>query len=169
MSLITANASTAVYDLGVAASGNAAIEEGVAGGRGGEGGRRPKIGCCLAYMVWMERLYAVNLAVAENDGNGGGGGQGGEAGAPGSDGITWVNGLAVVAVAAAVEEEEEEGAVDCNGNHKADGNLGSVVHCNRKDGNGITAPRTGRMTTRTAATATGGGGLGSFRARRDRS
>ncbi len=32
-----------------------------------------------AYMAWMERLYAVDLAVAADDGNDGGGGRGGEA------------------------------------------------------------------------------------------
>ncbi len=40
-----------------------------------------------AYMARMERLYAVDLAVAVGDGNDGGGGRGGEAGAPVGDGI----------------------------------------------------------------------------------
>ncbi len=106
-------------------------------------------------MAQMERLYAVDLAVAAYDGNDGGGGRGGKAGAPGGDGIARVN-CQAVAVAAAVEEEEEEGVVDHDGNHAADGNRGPVAHGNRKDGNKSAAPRTGRMMTTTAATATGG-------------
>jgi hypothetical protein len=34
------------------------------------------------YMAWMERLYAVELAVVADDGNDGGRGRGGKAGAP---------------------------------------------------------------------------------------
>jgi hypothetical protein len=45
-----------------------------------------------AYMARMERLYAVDLVVAADDGNDGGGGRGGEASAPGGDGIARVNG-----------------------------------------------------------------------------
>jgi hypothetical protein len=61
-----------------------------------------------AYMVRMERLYMVNLAVVADDGNDGGGGWGGKAGAPGGNGIARIN-CQAVAAAAAVEEEEEEG------------------------------------------------------------
>ncbi len=53
-------------------------------------------------MEWMERLYAVNLAVAADNENGGGGGWRGEAGAPGSNGIACIN-FQVVAAVAAVE------------------------------------------------------------------
>jgi hypothetical protein len=109
-----------------------------------------------AYMVRIERLYAVNSAVAEDDCNDGGGGQGGKAGAPGGDGIACVNGQAV-ATAAAVEEEEEEGAADRDGGRVADGNRGPVLHSNRKDGNGSATPRSGRMMTTTATTTVGGG------------
>jgi hypothetical protein len=68
----------------------------------------------VAFMARMERLYAVDLAVAADNGNDGGGGWGGEAGAPGGDSIASIN-CQALAVAAAVEEEEEEGAVDRNG------------------------------------------------------
>jgi hypothetical protein len=109
-----------------------------------------------AYMAWMERLYAVDLAVAADDGNDGGGGRGGvKAGAPGGDGIARVNCQSVAAVAV-VEEEEEEGAVDRDGDRATNGNGGPVAHGDRKDGDKSAAPRTGRMTTTTAATATGG-------------
>jgi hypothetical protein len=108
-----------------------------------------------AYMARMERLNAVNSAVAADDGNDSGGGQGGEAGAPGGNGIARVNCQAVV-VAAAVEEEEEEGAVDRDGDHAANSDGGPVAHGDREDGDKSAAPRTGRMTTTTAATATGG-------------
>ncbi len=54
------------------------------------------------------------------------------------------------------EEEEEEGVVDCSGDRAADGDGGAVAHRGREDGNGSAAPRTGRMTTTTAVTATGG-------------
>ncbi len=107
-----------------------------------------------AYMARMERLYAINLAVAADDGNAAVKAGGGEAGAPGGDSIVRVNCQAVVA-AAAVEEEEEEGAVDRNGNHVANGKGGPAVHGDRKDDNKSAAPRTGRMTTTTAVTATG--------------
>jgi hypothetical protein len=73
-----------------------------------------------AYMAWIERLYAVDSAVAVDDGNDGGGGRGGEAGALGGDNIARVNGQAA-ATAAAVEEEEEEGAANGDGNRVADG------------------------------------------------
>ncbi len=110
-----------------------------------------------AYMAWMERLYTVDLAVAADDGNDSGRGWGGEAGAPGNGGIACVNCQAVAAAAAAaVEEEEEEGAVDRNGNHAANSDGGTGMHGDRKDGNKSAAPRTGRMTTTTAATAMGG-------------
>jgi hypothetical protein len=109
-----------------------------------------------AYMAQMERLYAVDLAVAVDDGNDGGGGWGGKAGAPVGDGITCVNGQAA-AMAAAVEEEEEEGAADCDGDRVADGNGGAVAHSDREDRNGSAAPRSGRMTMTTASTAVGGG------------
>jgi hypothetical protein len=46
----------------------------------------------------MEKLYAVDLAVAADNSNDGGGGWGGKAGAPGGDGIARVNGQAVAAV-----------------------------------------------------------------------
>ncbi len=98
-----------------------------------------------AYMVWMERLYAFNLAVAANGGNDSGRGRWGAAGAPGGDGIAHVNGEAVAA--AAVVEEEEEVAVDRDGDRVADSDGGPVAHG---------APRAGRMTTTTAATAAGG-------------
>jgi hypothetical protein len=107
-------------------------------------------------MAQMERLYTVDLAVAEDDGNDGGGGRGGKAGAPGSNGIACVNCQVVAAAAAAVEEEEKEGAVDHNGNCVANGDGGPVAHSDCKDGNKSAAPRTGRMTMRTAATAMGG-------------
>ncbi len=103
----------------------------------------------------MERLYTVDLVVAVDDGNDGGRGGGGKAGAPGGDGIACVN-CQAVAAAVAVEEEEEEGAVDCDDDHAADGNGGPVTHGVYKDGDKSAAPRTGRMTTTTAATATGG-------------
>ncbi len=93
--------------------------------------------------------------MAADDGNGGGRGWGGKAGAPGGDNIARVNCQALVAVAA-VEEEDEEGAVDRDGNRTANGNGGPVMHGNRKDGDKSAAPRTGRMTTTTAATAMGG-------------
>ncbi len=109
----------------------------------------------VAYMVRMERLYAVDSAVAADDGNDGGGGRGGEAGAPVGNGIACVNGQAA-ATAAAVEEEEDKGAADRDGNRVANSNRGPVTHSVRKDGNGSAAPRSGRMTT-TAATAVGGG------------
>jgi hypothetical protein len=67
-----------------------------------------------AYMARMERLYAVDSAVAADDGNDGGGGRVGKAGAPAGDGITRIN-CQAVAAAAAVEEEEKEGAVDHDG------------------------------------------------------
>jgi hypothetical protein len=124
---------------------------GAARGRGG-GEWEAILVAAAAYMVQMERLYAVDLAVAVDDGNDGGGGRGGEAGAPGGDGIARVNGQAA-ATAAAVEEEEEEGAADRDGNCAADGDRGPVVHSDREDGNGSAAPRSGRMTTTTAATA----------------
>ncbi len=105
-------------------------------------------------MTRMERLYAVNSAVAAGGGKKGGGGRGGgKAGAPSGDSIARVN-CQVVAVAAAVEEEEEEGAMDRNGDRVANGNRGPVAHGNRKDGDKSAAPCTGRMAT--AATATGG-------------
>jgi hypothetical protein len=107
-------------------------------------------------MARIERLYAVNLAVAADDGNDGGGGRGGEAGAPRGNDIARVNGQAA-AMAAAVEEEEEEGAAYRDGDRVADGDGGPVVHSNREDGDLSTAPRSGRMTTTTAATAVGGG------------
>jgi hypothetical protein len=81
---------------------------------------------------------------------------GGEAGALGGDGIARINGQAV-ATAAAVEEEEEEGAADRDGDRAADGDGGPDAHNDRKDSDGSTAPRTGRMTKTTAATAVGGG------------
>jgi hypothetical protein len=109
-----------------------------------------------AYMARKERLYAVDLAVAADDGNDDGGSRGGEAGAPGGDGIACVNGQAA-ATAAAVEEEQEEGAADHDGDRMADGNGGPVAHSDRKDGDGSAAPRSGRMTTTTATTAVGGG------------
>jgi hypothetical protein len=108
-----------------------------------------------AYMAQMERLYAVDSAVAVDDGNDGGGGWGGKSGALGGDGIARINCQAVAAVAA-VEEEEEEGAVDRDGDHAANGNGGPVAHGNCKDADKSAAPRTGRMTRTTAATATGG-------------
>jgi hypothetical protein len=86
----------------------------------------------MAYMAGMERLYAVDLAVAADDGNDGGGGRGGKAGAPGGEGIARVNGQAA-ATAAAVDEEEEEGAADRDGNHATDGDGGPIAHSNRKD------------------------------------
>jgi hypothetical protein len=104
------------------------------------------------YMAWMERLYAVDSAVAVDDGNDGGGGQEGKAGAPGGNGIARVNGQ-TAAMAAAVEEEEEEEAADRDGNRAADEDRGRVAHSDHKDGNGSAAPRFGRMTTTTAATA----------------
>ncbi len=111
----------------------------------------------MAYMARMERLYAVDSAVATDDGNDGGGGRGGKAGAPGGDRITRINRQAVAAAAVEEEEEEEgEGAVARDGDCAADGNRGPVGHRDRKDGNGSAAPRTGRMTTSTAATAMGG-------------
>jgi hypothetical protein len=55
-----------------------------------------------------------------------------------------------------VEEEEEEGAADLDGDRVADGDGGPVTHSDREDGDGSTAPRSGRMTTTTAATAVGG-------------
>ncbi len=84
-----------------------------------------------AYTGRMERLYAVDSAVAADDGNDGGGGQGGEAGAPGGDGIARVNGQAA-AMAAAVEEEEEEEEeeVDRDGNRAADGDGGPFARSN---------------------------------------
>jgi hypothetical protein len=97
----------------------------------------------------------VDSAVAADDGNDGGGGRGGEAGAPVGDGIARVNGQAA-ATAAAVEEEEEEGAADRDGDRVADGDRGPVAHSDRKDGDGSAAPRSGRMTMTTAATAVGG-------------
>ncbi len=104
--------------------------------RGGEGKGRGEWEAMLvaaaAYMARMERLYAVDSAVAADDGNDGSGGRGGEAGAPGGDGITRVNGQAA-ATAAAVEEEEEEGAADRDGDHVADGDGGPVA--NDGDGN----------------------------------
>jgi hypothetical protein len=118
-----------------------------ASGRGGGEGEAILV-AAAAYMARMERLYVVNSAVAADDGSDGGGCREGEAGAPGGDGITRVNGQAA-ATAAAVEEEEEEEeeeAVDCDGNHAADGNGGTVVHSDRKDGNGNPAPCSGRMT-----------------------
>ncbi len=111
-----------------------------------------------AYMAWMERLYAVNLAVAADDDNDSGGGRGDEASAPGGDSIAHINCQAVAAAAAAaVEEEEEEGAVDRNGECVANGNRGPVTHIDHKDGDKSAAPRTGRMTMTTTTTATGGG------------
>jgi hypothetical protein len=109
-----------------------------------------------AYMARMERLYAVDSAVAVDDGNDDGGGRGVEAGAPVGDGIARVNGQAT-AMAAAVEEEEEEGAADRDGECVTDGDGGPVAHKDRKDGNGSAAPRSRRMTTTTASTAVGGG------------
>ena len=93
-----------------------------------------------AYVAWKERLYAVDSAVAADDGNDGGGGRGGEAGAPVGDGIARVNGQ-VAATAAAVEEEQEEGAADRDGNRMADGDGGPVAHSDREDGDGSAAPR----------------------------
>ncbi len=108
-----------------------------------------------AYMVRMgKRLYAVDLAVAADDGNDGIGGGGGKANAIGGNGIARVNGQAMAA--AAVEEEAEEGAVDRDDNCTANGNGGPVMHGDHKDGNGSAAPCTRRMTMTTAATATGG-------------
>jgi hypothetical protein len=110
-----------------------------------------------AYMERMERLYAIDSAVAADDGNNGSRGWRAELGAPGGNGITHINCQAVVAVAAvAVKEEEEEGAVDCDGNCAADSNGGPIAHGDRKDGNNGTAPHTRRITMTTAATATGG-------------
>ena len=111
----------------------------------------------MAYMERMERLYMIDLAVAADDGNKGGRGWGDEAGAPGSNSIACIDCQAVAVAAAAVEEkEEEEGAVYQDSNHSANNNGGPVLQSNRKDGNKSAAPRTGRMTTATAATATGG-------------
>ncbi len=101
-----------------------------------------------AYMARMERLYAVNSAVAADDGNDGGGGRGGKAGAPSGDGITRVNGQAAAAV-------EEEVTVDLDGNRAADSDGGPAAHGDREDGDKSAAPRIGRMTTTTAAKATG--------------
>jgi hypothetical protein len=109
-----------------------------------------------AYMARMERLYAVDSAVAADNGNDGGGGWEGKAGAPVGNSIARVNGQAA-ATAAAVEEEEEEGAADRDGNRVADGNGGPVTHSGREDGDGSAAPLSGRMTTTTAVTAVGGG------------
>ncbi len=111
-----------------------------------------------AYMMPIERLYAVDLVVAADDGNNGGGGQGGEAGTPDGNSIARVN-CQAVAVAAVVEEEEKEGAVDRDGDRAANCNGGAVAHGDRKDGNKSAAPCTGRMTTTTATTATGGIGI----------
>jgi hypothetical protein len=55
------------------------------------------------------------------------------------------------------EEEEEEGAADLDGDCAADGNGGPVAHSDSEDGDGSTAPRSGRMTRTTAATAVEGG------------
>jgi hypothetical protein len=109
-----------------------------------------------AYMAQIERLYAVDSAVAVDDGNHGGGGRGGEAGAPGGDGIARVNGQAAV-TAAAVEEEEEEGAADRDGDRVANGDGGPVAHSDGEDSDGSAAPCSGRMTTTTASTNVGGG------------
>ncbi len=92
-----------------------------------------------AYMAWMERLYAVNLTVAADDGKDSSGGRGGKAGAPRGNGIARINGQ-VAAMAAAVDEEEEEGGAVCDGNHAATSNGGPVAHSNRKDGDGSAAP-----------------------------
>ncbi len=108
-----------------------------------------------AYIKRMERFYVIDSAVAADDGNDGGRGWGGEASAPGGDSIARVNCQAVVGDAV-VEEEEEEGAVDRDGDRMANSNRGPVTHSNRKDGNKSATPCTGRMTTTTAATATGG-------------
>jgi hypothetical protein len=88
------------------------------------------------YMAQMERLCAVNLAVAVDDGNDGGRGREGKAGAPVGDGIARVNGQAAAMAAAVVEEEEEEGAADRDGNRAANGNRGPVAHSDREDGDG---------------------------------
>jgi hypothetical protein len=61
----------------------------------------------------------------------------------------------VAAAAVVEEEEEEEGAVDRDDDRAAEGNGGPVAHGDREDGNGSAVLRTGRMTTTTAATATG--------------
>ncbi len=99
-----------------------------------------------AYMERMERLYAVDLAVAVDNSNDGSGGWGGKAGAPGGNGIARVNCQAVLAaVAVAVEEEEEEeeeGMVDCDGNRAANGNGGPVLHGDCKDSDKSATPRT---------------------------
>jgi hypothetical protein len=70
---------------------------------------------------------------------------------------------AAVAVMAMVEEEEEQGAVDCDGDRAADGDMGPVAHGDREDGDGSTAVCAGRMTT-TTGTADVGGGSGTYRA-----
>jgi hypothetical protein len=106
-------------------------------------------------MAREERLYAVNSAVAADDGNDGGGSRGVEAGAPGGDGIARIYGQAA-AMAAAVEEEQKEGAADRDGDRMADSKGGPVAHSDREDGDGSAAPRSGRMTTTTAVTAVGG-------------
>ncbi len=111
-----------------------------------------------AYMMRMERLYAVDLVVAADDGNNGGGGQGGEASTPNGNSIARVD-CQAVAAAAVVEVEEEEGAVDRDGDRTENCNGGPVAHGDCKDGNKSAAPCTGRMTTTTAATAMGGIGI----------
>jgi hypothetical protein len=60
-------------------------------GRGG-GDWATILDAAVAYMVRMERLYAVDLAVAADDSNNGGGGRGGKAGAPGNNGTACING-----------------------------------------------------------------------------
>ncbi len=64
---------------------------GTARGRGGREWEAILV-AAETYMMWMERLYAVDLAVTADDGNDDGGGRGGKAGAPGGDGTARVNG-----------------------------------------------------------------------------
>ncbi len=71
----------------------------MASGRGG-GEWEAILVAAAAYMARMERLYAVNSAVAADDGNDGGRGREGKAGAPGGNNIARVNGQAAATAAA---------------------------------------------------------------------